>query len=83
MLSQTKPPFPKGKINTPLKITKRQFDITHFCHSDVFEFEIDILRNKTIITNMPLLFKKIGKMGGSLNKKQVEPELIKSELKIV
>jgi len=32
---------------------------------------------------MSLLFKKIGKMGGSLNKKQVEPELIKSELKIV
>ena len=32
---------------------------------------------------MPLLFKKFGKMGGSLNKKQAEPELIKSELKIV
>ena len=32
---------------------------------------------------MPLLFKKFGKMGGSFNKKQVEPELIKLELKIV
>ena len=30
---------------------------------------------------MPLLFKKFGKMGGNFNKKQVEPELIKSELK--
>ena len=85
-VSSNKKPFPQGKINTLLKITKRQFGITLIFVILTVEFDvtvkIDILRN-IIITNMPLLFKKFGKMGGSLNKKQVEPELIKSELKIV